>query len=544
MAGKPNLEIHIRILQNGHPVAECTRNVSKGLAIELTSDYKGDLSLPLYPMSANIELFFVEKGQLFLHLDQAWAGFYTSHGDVRNIHSFEREARQIPLTVNDYGSISLKDLRLLFKIRPKSATAAKWPAMTKGYSSKPLDLFLSGRLEWTAVMGSSLIAAIILGFVWMAVGKAKIHRPHAFEELDAAYMLPFVNADHVRLIPEAMRGNLDRSNYLGSTIIYYRALAAALSGWFEGKQDKFLPATTVARYSALHEDHRGQKETVIANQSERSKTVLNDAATAMVVIPSVLGESVDQGLARMLRKVDISHESMRLNLAYKRKIAGEFPKDESYDWISYQNGTKTNQGSQDFLARVSVFGEMTNEEHMYSQADLMAKSAETIQAKLFGKSHDGPAAPLRSDLSFIQIDSGIDFASFLTSPQILANNEKMGQIRASSFDRQRKETIKEPLIGAINPNLVQKVLAKNQFQLQLCYELALRRNQQTRGSMDWQWRIDTRGKISDIVLRQSSISDRQMVECVRAKMALWQFPRPQRGSVEINHSFQFSPQKG
>ena len=80
--------------------------------------------------------------------------------------------------------------------------------------------------------------------------------------------------------------------------------------------------------------------------------------------------------------------------------------------------------------------------------------------------------------------------------------------------------------------------------LQLCFELALRRNQNLKGSMEWQWRLDSRGKISEIELLDSTIQDRRMIRCVRKKIANWKFPRPKRGSVEIKYPFYFAPAKG
>ena len=105
----------------------------------------------------------------------------------------------------------------------------------------------------------------------------------------------------------------------------------------------------------------------------------------------------------------------------------------------------------------------------------------------------------------------------------------------------KKEKVKEPLVGELDPKLIEKIVNKNRFELQLCFELALRRNREVSGTMKWQWRLDSRGKISNLTLVSSSITDPVMKNCVRKKIAGWKFPRPRRGSVEITYPFYFKP---
>ena len=82
---------------------------------------------------------------------------------------------------------------------------------------------------------------------------------------------------------------------------------------------------------------------------------------------------------------------------------------------------------------------------------------------------------------------------------------KIAHIQASDFDLRKAGMVKEPLQGKLNPDLISRTIQNNRFDLQLCFELALRRNQGTAGVMEWQWRLDSRGKISDIELLQTSI---------------------------------------
>ena len=118
------------------------------------------------------------------------------------------------------------------------------------------------------------------------------------------------------------------------------------------------------------------------------------------------------------------------------------------------------------------------------------------------------------------------------------------KIQAVEFEGQLAKKVQEPLIGQINQVYIEKAIKKNRFQLNLCYELALRRNQKLRGVMHWVWRVNTLGKVSEISLVKSSLRDRQMINCIRRKVASWHFPRPKKGSIKISHSFEFEPQGG
>ena len=84
----------------------------------------------------------------------------------------------------------------------------------------------------------------------------------------------------------------------------------------------------------------------------------------------------------------------------------------------------------------------------------------------------------------------------------------------------------------------------NRYQLKLCYDVALRRDHAAQGTMEWSFRIDTRGQIYEIALISSTIKDEKMAQCIRQKLSKWRFPRPRHGSVEIRYPFQFAPAKG
>jgi hypothetical protein len=534
MAPSKKIDIRVRVLQNGHPVADCIKSVGRGLKIELTPNYEGDLALPLYPMPENITIFRRKGGQLSLSLDQAWSGFFTSSGILRTVDEHDREERLIPVAVGDYGSLCWRDLRVLFRVVKHKSDRVKEPPRAKGYSAGFLALALGTSMERRSLAIGVVCSALLTGLAIFGLLRVDKIRPSSLEDLTSDYTLPFISPEHLRLVPEALKLRLDRINYVRPTIQFYRTLSEVLTGRFGDDAGKFLKETTIDRYRRLHKDFEEQGEIAMRQQEAINEKVLSDPRNGMVFVPSVVGENVEQRMYRAFDKAHVLDLALAASLRERRRISHKFASDESYDWMNYHSQGPGNTKAKDYLSRIRVFSELNNEQRMYADAEALANQASQLQTRKFGSEnpgHDGSGV----NLAYIAIDKDVDFSSFI---------DKFSQIRASSFDIKRKEVIKEPLIGELDPSLIQKTLSKNQFQLQLCYELALRRNIDARGSMDWQWRIDSRGRISDIILKGTSIADRRMVECVRNKMAQWTFPHPRRGSIEVNHSFQFSPRKG
>jgi hypothetical protein len=182
---------------------------------------------------------------------------------------------------------------------------------------------------------------------------------------------------------------------------------------------------------------------------------------------------------------------------------------------------------------------------MYAEADAAARRAQNAQRRIAAAM--GKRAQLdREDDGPIAMPVGAKFASFVGGIDFSLADEKLYHLQASEYGEPKAQHRgpKEPLVGQIDPNLIESFIKNNRYQLQLCYELALRRNELATGTMEWRWRIDSRGSISDVALVSSSIADQRMVECVKRKISAWRFPRPNRGSIEVSYPFEFAPTKG
>jgi hypothetical protein len=137
-----------------------------------------------------------------------------------------------------------------------------------------------------------------------------------------------------------------------------------------------------------------------------------------------------------------------------------------------------------------------------------------------------------------------DYTTLIDGRQFQEINRKIDIIVASLFDPAKPKKIKEPIIGSLDPRLIQQTVERSRFELQLCYELALRRNQSAQGLMEWKWHLDTQGRVSELELVDSNIDDGKMISCIREKLSRWNWPRPQKGSIQVSFPFYFKPSKG
>jgi hypothetical protein len=239
---------------------------------------------------------------------------------------------------------------------------------------------------------------------------------------------------------------------------------------------------------------------------------------------------------RLEDKLNIWHDNAQLTLSLRKKATQEYRSDRNYDFTQYRQTAPA--------TKLQVFkAEPTSEETMYKEVERLADFAADHQKRIV--KYREPVVPVTVDNSsplIIAVDS--TFLSLIEQGSFRNFNEKISQIQASTFDPDKPKIVREPLIGTLDPKLIEQTITRYRFELQLCYELALRRNQQAVGAMEWQWHLDTQGQVYDIDLVKSSISDPKMIDCVRGKIANWKWPKPQKGSIQISYPFLFRPAKG
>ena len=540
MARKKTQKKHIvkfEVLQNGEYLSDTVKYFHKKSKVILSST-KGDLVLPFYPLSQDIELANISRKGVKLFLDGTWGGFLTASGKPIDIPIGKRGELIYTLHPGDYATITKNDLKVLIKITPEKKK--ELTKLDKAYRGKMLDLIFDSRLETQIVFVSFLLAAILFGGFVGGLAIRPDDRPIAKAHLEQDYNIAFVNPSHIKHLPEALQDNLDRSKPVISAMRYYSKMTKIFIGE-KTSYSRYIFNNTSDLYDQIYELQQAEIDDLLDDQEVMEDQLLEKGGTAMVAIPSIQGESFEGSLVRLMDKLGTIHSTLEEALNSRRIMTQTFADDFSYDFEEYRKHSKK-KSANSLISQIRLRKLPTNEEAMYRSAEELSQIAAYEQQAIEARIE--PRVPLTpQNTAPIGLSPGSNFVSFV--PRLdLPSNEKVAQITASAFGSHLKSSIKEPLIGEINPKLIEKVITKYKFELQLCFELALRRNRNLKGSMEFRWRLDSRGKISDLELMNSTIKDRSMNRCVKQKIARWKFPRPRRGSVEVTYPFVFSPARG
>ena len=253
---------------------------------------------------------------------------------------------------------------------------------------------------------------------------------------------------------------------------------------------------------------------------------------AVLSLPSVKGESYRDRLIRIKNDIGKLHDSFKIDLSSRIKVTNQYIKDTKYEHKKIDDSIISKRKGKKILT--------IREMEMYRQFDRLSERARYYQKDIKKRTDQNESQKqgevyISKDDAFVSTLNNIDFSNL---------NKKLSFMNASTFMMRKSKKIKEPMIGRISSEKIEKVIVSKKFEIQLCYEAALRRNRKISGVMNWSWMLNTSGKISDIRLERSNITDDRMINCIRRKLSQWKFPRPRRGSVKIEFPFKFSTIKG
>jgi hypothetical protein len=481
----------------------------------------------------------VDKHGVHIETRANWEGFVTSNGEV--VELTNRKGTNLTLKTGDYGTIYYGDLQILIRLgKPRSASYRKEKPKCR---PSLLSLAFYSSIE-KKVMAIAMVAAVLVlvPAIYFVMNK-KSARPTSLADLRDEYIESFVYPDHFSTIPEALQNHLDRSNYPRAVINYYNSIAELLIGWPLSSPTLIFDSSELY-FSKLHDQRKNNLEELESNQNDYEESYLSKPQSAMVDIPIVRTESLRTTVLKLFDKIDLHQDSLREQLDTRRKIRAYWEEVPAFNATNYRATKSAEQKAVDEkLRQISPFKMESDEANMYRIATHWADRSSFRRKTITLRS--SPKEPLLSpNTTEVTIPPSMNFASFLQKAAVLANEDKLASIQASLYGVTPAAKIKEPLIGEIDPKLVQKTVEDNWHGLRLCYELALRRDKSLAGDMEWRWRIDSRGDISEIELINSSIGDNRMLNCIKSKMGAWRFPPPRRGSVQIRYPFRFSKTKG
>jgi FHA domain-containing protein len=93
------------------------------------------------------------------------------------------------------------------------------------------------------------------------------------------------------------------------------------------------------------------------------------------------------------------------------------------------------------------------------------------------------------------------------------------------------------VLGAIDPELIRKVIRDHADQVRYCYEQQLTLNPKLGGKVAIKWQINADGRASATILDPSVPIDsdglRTVGECIMSRIRTWEFPKPKGGGMAI-----------
>lgn len=538
-------DIVISVLQNGREV--CARRYPYGTPrkIALSNHNVKKLYIDSYGIAHDLPvLSSSKKGVRILDIGKMSGYIVAGNQHMRLTHALKDQT--FYLQPGDAASLSKNDLRILVKVAPKLAKTKR--LRTDGGKIPFFAMWIGSSLNGKILAFATLLAIIMSGgFIAGLLDKADL-RPKKLHQLSREYLMPFIHEDHFHTLPEAMQGRLDRRQPVHQLLTHYQAMTHLLLGFELGEGEYLYPAT-VREY---------RRKYIARNQAlgkiEDANTAAIDARLARLrwagalSVPVVRGEAFVPALRRSIDSLRHYHLSLNVNYAFRKKFLAEAQQLKHYDYQKYKDFS-----ANPFAKPRNVTGEPQGEElRMYRDYNKLGQAARGMHLALKKvrtweerdtvlQNQPVMISTKASELLFRQPGSAEPF------------DKKNLVISASAFDPRmaltatgsKKLSAKRLLLrGTVDRKKLRRAVRRHRFQLQICYEAALRKNFRLKGQMEWEWVLDTKGAVSRLALVASDIKDRQMIRCVKARIAKWQLPRAKNGKVKIRFPFTFDRAKG
>ncbi|MBQ9396709.1 MAG: AgmX/PglI C-terminal domain-containing protein [Proteobacteria bacterium] len=126
-----------------------------------------------------------------------------------------------------------------------------------------------------------------------------------------------------------------------------------------------------------------------------------------------------------------------------------------------------------------------------------------------------------------------------------------GAIRAASADynanlgvkgeaKPRVKMANPEVTGSLDKRIIQKVVRQHSGELRNCYEKELAKIKGLNGRVVAVWLISPQGSVSNAVVKESTIKNKNVENCVINSIKFWRFPSPKGGgAVKIEYPFVF-----
>lgn len=539
-------KLFVKVLWGGADLGSVTRNLASVRSVSAGRSKFSDIHSSIWPLRDNLTILERERGHLYLNPDLPWDGVVHNGKDLFVLDSRSRTRKPIEIRANTSATLRIEDISIAIRTGQEHV-----PYRAKGVAKgqfKPslLGLIADTKNERWSIAIAAVASAILVIAAAAGLNSRSVWRPESIADLNDSIKIPFIAPSHFSTAPAVLQDRLDRFHYVDSVSKYYSDLALLLTNPKELPKDSDMFAESKLQYQNLF----AQQSEQIAQMKAAGERLNQDVRVGggkTLGMPVVIGESLDGSLQRILNKVTILQDTAKSLTEIRSKAGEAFRAEASYDY----GATPQAAGADNLSDFTKKLGEgfrnaLPDEEQQAKEAKSFEVEASAAQIALFGKDYLKPSKECCPGVSGVK--AGASPIDLKNSESFEQSDEFLASLKASTWGAPKQEEkiprVIEPLAGTIDPKSVEKAIASGRFQLQLCFELALRRNQAAKGNMEWKWQIDTRGQMSGLALLSSTLKDEELIHCVRSRIAGWKFPKPKGGSVEIRYPFEFERDKG
>ena len=105
--------------------------------------------------------------------------------------------------------------------------------------------------------------------------------------------------------------------------------------------------------------------------------------------------------------------------------------------------------------------------------------------------------------------------------------------------------MKDPTVnGSIDKRIIQKVVRQHSGELRSCYERELAKTKDLAGRVQMMWIISPQGVVTKALVKESTIKNKTVEDCIKNSILHWRFPVPKGGGlVSIEYPFVFEMSK-
>ena len=532
--------LHIKLLHNSIPIGEVKKTFKKNTKVVISNTKaSADIFIPNYNFNQTQRTWKIitpHKKKIMLNVIKSSLCFLKDSGKVIKTKNL---STSIPLTLGS-GAVIYKDkLAVLVSISKEQIKKRRVLFPNKLNSAMWSNFFSESPYELKALLLSLIPSFLFIGLIAFFLSFSSFKKEKTFSTLSQYYTLPFISPDHLETEPEALQSLLDRTNYIGPLISYYQSLTYTLLG-FGPKYASYTYQNSAVKWQKRKESRQQRNKKIKGNYD---KQAANNRVKDQLIIPTSYLQEIHSSIKNKIKQVKTFHKGLRRSVELKKKVIIDYKKDAQYAWTQYIGDFKQQKtsGQEDIeeLSRITVFGQATNEDSMYNEANKIAQRARNIQKIYFKETSQEKF--IADDVIYLRRHSKLlplDKAQYVSYEYL--KKAELSDKNLSVFNQ--PILIDQPADTSPSQIAIQKTIAHNKLQLNVCYQLALKRNRFLKGELLWKWEVSKKGLISNLVLSKDTLQDEYMLQCVRRTILTWNFP-PIKDNIRIYKVFKFDPKK-